>query len=421
MNSQTDQIEFPPEIAIFADRIDDQWIGKIQTALTENQKTIPLLKLSDWHITLQDLCSQEKQLPSEVWAMNAKLAWIQADVSFFIRNSDMIDNITDNPLFLCYFGAGFAELIDFEKGFKLMQEAVFLAKSKSDWYALIDMIIPYGIVLSNSENKEELNHFNRLINQVIVNELNSNPHYQSLVRSLCFFSGEETDASENGKTIELLQASLSNGHHLNSALLYNQLSKKNDEYSYKRNMKNAIRQLLKINAKLRLLIAYTNFGIFYASKADYKKSEEYFDQAFAIIKEVSLSKRYGSGLYVYPLTEKARIYVERGKLQEAQETYQIALEKANNYNNPLYKVRTNFGLAYSFFFLQQYDLAYNHAKEALLLSEGLHDPQFRDSCKLKYADILRKFGYSQVETPMDLPMLEIIVAAQQDRLKEIVT
>jgi tetratricopeptide (TPR) repeat protein len=288
-----DQIEFPPEIAIFADRIDDQWLGKIQMAFVENQKTKSHLKLSDWLEILQELYLQEKQLPKEVWALSAKLAWIQAEVSFFISNSDLIDNIKNDPLCLCYFGAGFAELIDFEKGFKLLQQAVSLAKSNSDWYALIDMMIPYSIVMSNTENKQELKEFHGFINQVIAKELNSDPYYQSLVSSCCFFSREKIDASEDDKIKEQLQASLSHGHHLNSALLYNQLSKKNDESSYKRNMENGIKELNKIDARLRILIAYTNLGIFYASKAKYEISEGFFDQAFAIIKNISLSKKYG--------------------------------------------------------------------------------------------------------------------------------
>ena len=51
---------------------------------------------------------------------------------------------------------------------------------------------------------------------------------------------------------------------------------------------------------------------------------------------------------------------------------------------------------------------------------GPTSPELR-RLTLKYAKVLKEFGYDRVETPMDLPMLEIKYAARQDRLKEIVT
>jgi len=40
---------------------------------------------------------------------------------------------------------------------------------------------------------------------------------------------------------------------------------------------------------------------------------------------------------------------------------------------------------------------------------------------LKYGEHLKRFGFDRIEAPMDLPMLEIKVAAATGRLSEIIT
>lgn len=51
---------------------------------------------------------------------------------------------------------------------------------------------------------------------------------------------------------------------------------------------------------------------------------------------------------------------------------------------------------------------------------GPTSPEMR-RLSLKYTKVLKEFGYDKVDTPMDLPMLEIKYAARQGRLREIVT
>jgi 5-formaminoimidazole-4-carboxamide-1-(beta)-D-ribofuranosyl 5'-monophosphate synthetase len=51
---------------------------------------------------------------------------------------------------------------------------------------------------------------------------------------------------------------------------------------------------------------------------------------------------------------------------------------------------------------------------------GPTSPEMR-RLTLKYAHHLKKHGFDRIETPMDLPILEIIAAAESDRLVEIVT
>lgn len=51
---------------------------------------------------------------------------------------------------------------------------------------------------------------------------------------------------------------------------------------------------------------------------------------------------------------------------------------------------------------------------------GPTSPEMR-RLSLKYLEILKAFGHDRIETPMDLPMLEIMYAARQKRLQEVVT
>jgi 5-formaminoimidazole-4-carboxamide-1-(beta)-D-ribofuranosyl 5'-monophosphate synthetase len=51
---------------------------------------------------------------------------------------------------------------------------------------------------------------------------------------------------------------------------------------------------------------------------------------------------------------------------------------------------------------------------------GPTSPEMR-RLTLKYGHHLRKYGCDRIETPMDLPMLEIKAAAESNRLVEIVT
>lgn len=51
---------------------------------------------------------------------------------------------------------------------------------------------------------------------------------------------------------------------------------------------------------------------------------------------------------------------------------------------------------------------------------GPTSPEMR-RLSLKYGEVLKSFGHDRIETPMDLPMLEIMYAAKYGRLREIVT
>jgi 5-formaminoimidazole-4-carboxamide-1-(beta)-D-ribofuranosyl 5'-monophosphate synthetase len=51
---------------------------------------------------------------------------------------------------------------------------------------------------------------------------------------------------------------------------------------------------------------------------------------------------------------------------------------------------------------------------------GPTSPEMR-RLTLKYKDLLRRYGLERLETPMDLPMLEIKAAAEMDKLAEVVT
>ncbi|MFX0150671.1 MAG: hypothetical protein ACFFAJ_07835 [Candidatus Hodarchaeota archaeon] len=383
-------IEFPSELVIFSNRIDNHWKTELHAILTEKQVKSSDLTLKEWYSLLQDILSFEGELPSTLWAMVAKLAWIQADLGFFENNSDMINNLREDPLFLFYYGAGIAEFLDFEKGLSLVEEGVSrLESSPEEIPALFDIAITYSLILNNSNNKESLKTFYSKIIRIYEEEkLETDFDYKPLIVTLGFFVSEKKSEKEEINLKEILEIVSKSQHSLISGLIYNFLAKYEEETSYKENMDACLKQFQAINARFRLTIAYSNYAYFHSSKANYEESSKYLMKAFNLVKEISQNRETGPGLSVYPLTQKAWIQTEQGKLNEALEVLELALEKANDYNSIQYQVKIEFGLAYVFFLLMKYELSCNHAEKALSLIEMLPNKPIQCMYQLEYADLL---------------------------------
>jgi tetratricopeptide (TPR) repeat protein len=400
-------IEFPSELVVFSNRIDSHWQTKLQTSLSEKQVAISELTLKDWYSELQVILSSEEKLPSTLWAIAAKLAWLQADVSFFIDYSDVIEAVRDEPLFLCYYGAGVSEFIDLEKGLDLIEEGISHLESSKDSHALFDISIPYTLILNNSKNKESLRKFYHKIKQLFEEKkLEIEFDYNLLIASFnCCRIFASKKKSEKEYLEETLQIALKSQHHLIAGLVYSSLAKWEEETSnslYQKNMEACLKQYQTINARYRSLIAYTNYAHFFSSKVNYEESSRYLSKAFKLAEEIIESPEDGPGLYVYPLIGKAWIQIEQGKLNEALGTLQLALGKANDYNNIYYQVKVEYDIAYVFFLLMKYDLSLNHAENALSLTEKLPTKQLQYAYRLEYADILTDLNkFNKVENTLD--------------------
>ncbi|MFX0171249.1 MAG: hypothetical protein ACFE9L_04960 [Candidatus Hodarchaeota archaeon] len=383
-------IEFPSELVFFSNQIDNHWKTELHAILTERQVKYSDLTLKEWYSLLQDILSSEEELPSVLWAMAAKLAWIQADLGFFENNSDMYNNLKENPLFLFYYGAGVAEFINLEEGLSLIEEGVSrLESSPEKMSALFDIAITYSLILNNSNNKESLKTFyDKIVKIYEEKKLEADFAYKPLIVTLGFFVSEKKSDKEEINLKETMEIASKSQNSLISGLIYNFLAKYEEESSYKENMDACLKQFQAINARFRLIIAYSNYAYFHSSKANYEEASRYLKKAFNLVKEISQNRETGPGLSVYFLTQKAWIQTEQGKLNEALAVLQSALKKANEYNNVLYQVKIEFGLAYVFFLLMEYDLSCNHAEKALSLIGMLPDKHIQCIYQLEYADLL---------------------------------
>ncbi|MFX1285222.1 MAG: hypothetical protein ACFFB5_16335 [Promethearchaeota archaeon] len=386
-------IEFPAELAIFADRINDYWISKIKNELSKIQEKSPTLKLDDWYFLIRNLLEDEENTSSVLWALCSKIAWIQADIEFFKNKSEFLigeAEIQSDPLLLSYIGAGITEFINADSGITMIGEGFSQLKASKDWLALLDITIPYILLLSNSNRKTTFKEIYLTTEQVFEDELSSNPKYEHLFIPIQAFAfkkgilGPEIQI-DLFNSLKLMKKSR---NHLNIGLLYTLMSHKEEDEAFERHLEAAIQEFQMINANNRLIIAYTNYANYCASKAKHEEASEYLSKAFSLTK--LLNKGIDSSLSLYPLIQQAWLLVEQGQLQEAKETFKIILEKAQTFYCSHHQIKVEYGLAYVFFLESQDDLALTHAKQALSIAEGLEikDPQFQYDIQMKYADFL---------------------------------
>lgn len=385
------RIEFPAELAIFADRISDHWFNIITNGFSKIQKKDSVPKLDDWYFLIRNLLDKEEKPPSVLWALCSKIAWIQADIEFFTNKSDFLIKEAENQsdsLLLSYVGAGITELINSDKGITIIGKGFSQLEASKDWSALFDIATPYVLLLSNLDKITTLRKVYFTIKRIFEDVLSSNSNYQHLFLPVQTFASIKTieeaqiDLSDALKVVEQSQ------HHLNTGLLLTLMSHKEEGDIFKRHLEAAIQEYQLINANNRLIIAYTNFSSYYASKAKNDEASEYLSKATSLT--ALLSKEFDGGFSVYPNIRKAWFLVEQGKLQEAKEIFKLVLEKAKTFCFSLYQIKVEFGLAYVFFLESRDDLALTHAKTALSIVEELEskDPQFQHDFKLKYAELL---------------------------------
>ena len=384
-------LKFPTELAVFADRIDGYWIDKLRDSFSKILENKSTLTLNDWYSQVRTLLAQEKQPSSELLGIYSKIAWIQADVDFFKEKSEFLIQEAkkhNNPLLLCYIGAGITEFIDSRKGIAIVGEAFSQLESKKDWPALMDVGMPYILLLSNSNNMITFEKVYYTIKRVFEEEMDSKPEYKHLfipVQSFAFVKEVEESQID---LLDSLKTTQESQHALNTGLIYTLMSHKEEDDSFEDCLKGAIQQFKSINANNRLIIAYTNLTHYYASKARYKESSECLSKAFSLA--TSLNKDTESGLFIYPLIQKGWLSVERGQLKEAKETLEFVLEKTKTFCCPNYQIKVEFSLAYVYFLESQDDLALSQAKKALSIIEKskMEDPQHKYSVQLKYAELL---------------------------------
>ncbi|MFW9906076.1 MAG: hypothetical protein ACFFFH_17265 [Candidatus Thorarchaeota archaeon] len=385
------RIEFPTELMVFADRISDHWMNKITKSISKIQDKDSVPKLDDWYFVIRNLLEKEEKPPSILWGLCSKIAWIQADIKFFTNKSDFLVKEAEyqsDPLLLSYVGAGITELINSDDGITIIGKGFSQLKTSKDWPALFDVVTPYILLLSNLNQIATLENVFFTIKGIFEDVLKSDSNYQPLylpVQAFAFLKNSEETQFDPSDALNVVKQSQ---HHLNTGLMYTLMSHKEEGDIFKRHLEAAIQEYLLINANNRLIIAYTNFASYYASKVKHNEASEYLSKATSLA--ALLSEELDSGISIYPLVQKAWFFVEQGQLQEAKNLFKLVLEKTKFFHSSLYQIKVEFGLSYIAFLESQDDLALTHAKTALSIVEKTEsqDPQYQYDFHLKYAGLL---------------------------------
>ena len=381
------RIEFPTELAIFADRFSDHWIDRISNDLQKIKEKDSVPKLDDWYFVIRNLLVKEKNPPSILWALCSKIAWIQADIKFFTDNSDFLLKEAKNQsdsLLLCYIGAGLTELINSDTGISIIGKGFSQLEASEDWPALFDIATPYILLLSNTNKITTLEKVYFSIKHIFEDVLNSDSSYQHLylpVQTFAVIKSIEEPPIELSDALKVVKQSQ---HHFNTGLMNTLISHKEEGDVFKHHLEAAIQEYQLINANNRLIIAYTNFASYYASKAKHDEASEYLSKATSLV--ALLSEEKDSGISVYPLIQKAWLLVEQGQLQKAKKLFNHALEITKAFSS-LYQIKVEFGLANVFFLESQDEIALTHARTALSIVEQTKSKDIHDF-QLKYASLL---------------------------------
>jgi tetratricopeptide (TPR) repeat protein len=379
---------FPPEIQVFETRLSPSLLELIKNSLSELSISLEEIKLKDWYKCVTDLYQKEESDSSILLALIAKLAWILADTEFFISKIPVSESLKEAPLALIYIGIGITELIDFKQGFPFIEEGYNLLKSQNDLDALLDIATPYALILNNSDNKERLKFVNNELQTLFMikteEDLVTKPQLIP-----CYLFGQKKEhkiSPERHQT--LLSAAIDSKDNLNIALTHTLLRKEKGEADEVYDAMTSIKHLDQINARYRLIIAYTNYGRNLGSKVGLQEAKEYFKKAISIANHISIDKGHPNPLTVYPLSQSAEMQIECGELDKAEDTFHQLQKAAAVYNNSMYQANAEFGLAYVAFLLLQNESALNHAKKGLSYAEKLQNDHLTDHYKLKYTNLL---------------------------------
>ncbi|MFW9855808.1 MAG: tetratricopeptide repeat protein [Candidatus Thorarchaeota archaeon] len=385
------RLAYPTELVYFRDLIDNKWQEKIFTSLSEVKQEA---NLNIWYEKIRELLSREPEIPSTIWALAAKLAWILTDIQFFRDHAELLQKQSSNdPLLQFWLAAGIAEFLDSQAGLDLLKLAHDRIVSMKDWHALVDIAAVYGCITLNCDAKTNFQESYFTVKQVFEEELNSDPAYLHLFIPLQLFARnaklETTDLNPEG-ALEKMKKS---NHRLYTAWTYNFLSKDLGEDETPSFLEASIAELHKIDAKFRLIIAYTNLSHFLFEKGKRKEAKKYLEIALSLIDENARNQPDAHGLFLYTDTTSAWMNLEQGKIEEARSLLEEAQKRAEAYKSPYYQVKVGIGLAYTTFLALQYERTLEYIDQVLEAIEFL-PPEQQSMGLFKCIDLLLDLNFS---------------------------
>ena len=382
------QIIFPPEIQAFETRLSSKTLELLKKSIANFLKDKPELKLENWYELVRELQVQNNIDSPSLWALTAKLAWILTDLEFFASHHSLLNKFKETPLLTCYIGLGLAEFIDYERGLTLLEKGFEEVKLAMDKDAIIDIITPYSLILSNSDNHEKLvSVYDEIRDLLRIESASPIIQYPFLI-PVYLFVNKKKKKFDYKKRDELLSSILKTGNNLDCALTYTLLSSDEDEASYLHNAMSSFKHLSAIGAKNRSIIAYTNYANYLGKKSGIEGAREYFNKAISIANTLTPDQDQPGPLAVYPLSQKAQMLIECGELDNAGRTFSQLQNVAEVFNNDMYQARAEFGLAYIAFLLLDNDSALNYADRGLALANKSLNYKLKCHYELKYAELL---------------------------------
>ncbi len=250
------QIIFPPEIQAFETRLSSKTLKLLKKSIANFLKDKSELKLENWYELVRELQVQHNIDSPSLWALTAKLAWILTDLEFFASHRSLLNKFKKTPLLTCYIGLGLAEFIDYERGLTLLEKGFEEIKLAMDKDAIIDIITPYSLILSNSDNHEKLvSVYDEIRDLLRIESASPITQYPFLI-PVYLFVNKKKKKYDYKKRDELLSSILKTGNNLDCALTYTLLSSDEDEASHLHNVMSSFKHLSAIGAKNRSIIAY---------------------------------------------------------------------------------------------------------------------------------------------------------------------
>ncbi|MFW9779140.1 MAG: hypothetical protein ACFFE8_09830 [Candidatus Heimdallarchaeota archaeon] len=385
------RLAYPTELVHFRDLIDNNWQEKIFASFSEVKQED---NLNIWYEKIRELLSRETEIPSTIWALAAKLAWILTDIQFFGDHAEQLKKQYPNdPLLQFWLAAGIAEFLDSQNGLDLLKLAHDRIVSMKDWQALVDIAAIYGCIMLNCDAKSNFQESYFTVKQVFEKELNSDPNYLHLLIPVQLFARNaklETTEIDLESVLEKMKKS---NHRLYTAWTYNFLSKDQGEDETASFLEASIAELQKIEASFRLIIAYTNLSYFLFEKGKRKESKKYLSNALSLINENVRNQPDAHGLFLYTDTTSAWMNLEQGKIEEARSLLEDAQKRAKAHKSRYYQVKVGIGLAYTAFLALQYEQTLEYIDQVLQTIEFL--PQEQQSMGLfKSIDLLLDLNHS---------------------------
>ena len=383
--------EIPSEIVLLFNQLTDKWKKTLFNKSQEYFKNEMKNDLISWYKFLNSLISKHDSLPQEIWTVLIKTAWLLTDIEFFKKHEHIINTELTNPIALIYYGIAKTEFFNFNEGFKLIVQNIDILNEKNDWLGLLEVSTAYALILHNSEKIDQLISFKKQIDEIFEEKFHKNKIYQHLTIPTTQLIHKKEKTTTIDEELDYLTIAIEGKDNLIIGLTYIYYANIQKDSNYVDNMNKAIYHFKKINAKLRLLIAYTNIASHYAMKQSFEMFQKYTDEAINLADEISPEEK--SSQHLYPYLMKAYIELRMGHLHSSETLFKTVIIIAEKYSSLIYLIKSYHGLAQVYFLLNQNKLAIDQAENAFSYCTNFKDTYFYNYYLIEHIDLLIELNH----------------------------